>query len=309
MKRKTIEKVIVKKLNEWLATIDDVTLRDDVRENLVLSGGSITSMFLQEDVNDFDVYIQDVKVCERLAQYYCKNEEIEVLNGNLKEEYLKEINPDEMYVETEWGQNMSAEAIMLKSLHPGQIKLKIDGAGIQVKEGHNNDIIPDYDKGEYLPVFFSQNAISLSDDIQIVIRFTGTVEEIHKSYDFVHATNYFTFKDKLVTNVQALECILTKELKYQGSLYPLTSVIRMKKFIARKWTMNAGEVLKMLFQVSELDLRNPIILEEQLIGVDIAYFSMLIEAIRGVDPKKLTPSYMNKLIDKIFNDFDGDENL
>jgi hypothetical protein len=301
MKRKTIERIIVKKLNAWLDTIDDVTLRDDVRENLVLSGGSITSMFLQEDVNDFDIYIQNINVCERLAQYYCKADGIEVLNGNLKDIYLEQLPEDELYVDTEWGQNMSAEAIIIKSLHYGQIKLNITGAGIQ-----SSAVTKEIELKEYHPVFFSQNAISLSNDIQIVIRFTGTVEEIHRSYDFVHATNYYTFKEGLVTNTKALECILTKELKYQGSLYPLTSVIRMKKFIARKWTMNAGEVLKMLYQVSELDLKDPVVLEEQLVGVDIAYFSLLIDAIRNVDPKKLDSSYINKLIDKIFNEFDGD---
>jgi hypothetical protein len=96
----------------------------------------------------------------------------------------------------------------------------------------------------------------------------------------VHATNYFTFEEGLVTNVAALESILTKSLRYQGSLYPLTSVIRMKKFIQRGWTVNAGEILKMLFQVSELDLKNIEVLEEQLIGVDVAYFSLLITVLR-----------------------------
>jgi hypothetical protein len=44
----------------------------------------------------------------------------------------------------------------------------------------------------------------------------------------------------------------------------------MKKFIQRGWTVN-GRNLKMLFQVSELDLKNIEVLEEQ-IGVDVAYF-------------------------------------
>lgn len=297
MKRKTIEKVIVKKLNEWLETIDDVTLRDDVRGNLVLSGGSIASMFLQEDVNDFDIYIQDIKVCERLANYYCKKEGIEVLNGDKKEHYLKDAGLEED------DSDKSFKAVMYKTLRPGQIKLMIEGAGIAVAKKEDESLV-DFVKKPYTPVFFSQNAISLSDQIQIVTRFTGTVEEIHKSYDFIHATNYFTFKDKLVTNVKALECLLTKELRYQGSLYPLTSVIRMKKFIARHWTMNAGEVLKMLYQVSELNLKDPLVLEDQLVGVDIAYFSLLVDAIKNVDPEKLTSEYMNTLIDKIFNDND-----
>jgi hypothetical protein len=91
---------------------------------------------------------------------------------------------------------------------------------------------------KYQVAFFSQNAISLTEDLQIVLRFSGNVTQIHKTFDFVHATNYFTFEEGLVTNVAALESILTKSLRYQGS-YPLTSVIRMKKFIQRGWTVNA----------------------------------------------------------------------
>jgi len=298
MKRKTIERVIRKKLNQWLASIDNEDLRSEVKANIVLSGGSITSMFLQEDVNDYDIYIKDIVVCERLAKYYAVPLGIDVLNGNRKKQYLEHLVPDAHYEETPYGENVSAEAIMYKSLHPGQIKLKLNGGGLLIPE---EDLVKDK---QYQVVFLSQNAISLSDDIQIVIRFTGSVDEIHSSYDFVHATNYFTFDEGLVTNINALECILTKELKYQGSKYPLTSVIRVKKFIARKWTCNAGEMLKMLFQVADLDLQDPVVLEEQLVGVDIAYFSELIKIIRKTEPKKLTHSYLCELIDRVFNNFD-----
>jgi hypothetical protein len=61
-----------------------------------------------------------------------------------------------------------------------------------------------------------------TEDLQIVLRFSGNVTQIHKTFDFVHATNYFTFEEGLVTNV-AVESILTKSLRYQGSyiLLPL----------------------------------------------------------------------------------------
>ena len=266
-------------------------------------------MFLQEDVNDYDIYIIDIKVCERLAIYYAKPLDIDVLNGNKKEKYLEQLPPDEMYENTKFGENVSETAIMYKSLHKGQIKLKIDGGGYAVPyriKGAQKvkGMTPEKELYPYCPIFLSQNAISLSDDIQIVTRFTGSVEEIHSSFDFIHATNYFTMKEGLVTNIGALESILTKELRYQGSKYPLTSIIRVKKFIARKWTCNAGEMLKMMFQVNDLNLKDPIVLEEQLVGVDIAYFSELIKIIRSVDPKKLTHSYLSKLIDKVFNNFE-----
>jgi hypothetical protein len=97
---------------------------------------------------------------------------------------------------------------------------------------------------KYQVAFFSQNAISLTEDLQIVLRFSGNVTQIHKTFDFVHATNYFTFEEGLVTNVAALESILTKSLRYQGSLYPLTSVIREE--IHTTWTVNAGEILNVV---------------------------------------------------------------
>jgi hypothetical protein len=75
----------------------------------------------------------------------------------------------------------------------------------------------------------------------------------------------------------------------------------MKKFIQRGWT-NAGEILKMLFQVSELDLKNIEVLEEQLIGVDVAYFSLL-TVLRDTEGK-LTAHHLSELIDKVFNEYE-----
>src|SRR3546814_939057 len=51
----------------------------------------------------------------------------------------------------------------------------------------------------YRPVFMSTNAITLSDKIQIVLRFYGEADAIHENYDFVHCTNYWTSKDANLT--------------------------------------------------------------------------------------------------------------
>ena len=67
MKVKTINKVIKKKMEDWLSTITDEVLTIEVRENILLSGGSIASMLLKEDINDFDIYIQDHSVLLKLA--------------------------------------------------------------------------------------------------------------------------------------------------------------------------------------------------------------------------------------------------
>jgi 5,10-methenyltetrahydromethanopterin hydrogenase len=77
-------------------------------------------------------------------------------------------------------------------------------------------------------------------------------------------------------------------------------VIRLRKFIGRGWTVNAGQILKMLLQVSELDLTNPIVLEDQLTGVDAAYFCELIAKVKEKDPEKINSAYLIEIIDRMF---------
>jgi hypothetical protein len=198
----------------------------------------------------------------------------------------------------------------MRNLQDDQIKLfiKTGNGGLRVNETMEKE------KLNYTPLFFSPNAISLSNQLQIVIRFFGDAETIHKTFDFIHATNYFTFEEGLVTNKEALESILTKQLKYQGSFYPLTSIIRAKKFLKRNWNINAGELLKIMFQISLLDLQNPDVLDEQLVGIDVVYFERLIIILRSIKEKKkegydelMTPEYFNSIIDKVFNEDDSEE--
>lgn len=305
MQLKTISRIIKTKLNDWLATIEDPELRKLVKDYLLVSGGSITSMLLGDPVNDYDVYLMDANVCKSLALYYAKDfPGTIVLDGRVKQELIDELNTSFDYCKgtVDPIDMNNSYAISLRNLKDNQIKLYFKGAkgGLKVNENVKAEEL------NYTPLYFSPNAISLSNELQIVIRFWGTAEEIHKTFDFVHATNYFTFKDGLVTNLAALESILTKQLRYQGSYYPVTSIIRAKKFIKRGFNISAGELLKIMFQISELNLSNPDVLEEQLIGVDVAYFESIIIALRNKFEEdkdfKLSTEYLNALIDKIFNE-------
>jgi hypothetical protein len=153
----------------------------------------------------------------------------------------------------------------------------------------------------YRPIFMSSNAITLSNHVQIVLRFFGQPDEIHANYDFAHCTNYWTSWDnKLVLRADALECLLTRELRYFGSRYPICSLIRVRKFVARGWTINAGQILKMVFQVGDLNLKDPKVLEDQLTGVDVAYFAELIAKIKANDPEKINSAYLIEIIDRLF---------
>ena len=88
MQVKTINKILKNKIEDWLQSINDVKLRNKVRQNYLISGGSITSLFLDIPVNDYDIYIQDMDVLIELSKYYCPNI---VLDGRLKKLYLENL--------------------------------------------------------------------------------------------------------------------------------------------------------------------------------------------------------------------------
>jgi len=78
-------------------------------------------------------------------------------------------------------------------------------------------------------------------------------------------------------------------------------MIRTRKFLGRGWTINAGQYVKMAWQVSQLDLDNVAVLEDQLVGVDAAYFMQVIALLRQQpDPEKVDGAYLMTVIDKLF---------
>jgi hypothetical protein len=107
-----------------------------------------------------------------------------------------------------------------------------------------------------------------------------------------------------VLNQRALESILNKELFYIGSKYPICSLVRTRKFIKRGWQINAGQYVKMAFQISKLNLEDIYVLEDQLVGVDSIYFLTFIENLKTKQMKDktfvLNKDYLTTVIDKIF---------
>lgn len=310
-KAKTIKAVISKKFGEFLASIEDEAVRSLVQKNTIITGGCIASMLLGEPVNDFDLYFTDKATVKAVADYYVarfhpknkagieaqisvqdednririviKSAGIASEDGTAKPYEYFEGSPDENaagYV----GEVMAT---------PGEIQEAYE---------QTEELALATDEGEpFRPVFMSTNAITLSHRVQLVLRFYGPAEKIHENYDFVHCTNYWTSADNTLTLRQAaLECLLAKELRYVGSKYPVCSIIRLRKFIRRGWAVNAGQVLKICMQISALNLTDPVVLEDQLTGVDSAYFVQVLDRLKEKDPAKIDTAYLIEIIDRMF---------
>ena len=302
MKAKTIKSVLRRKIDAWLNSIEDEDLRKKCEKDAIVTGGCIASMLLGEKVNDFDVYFYNIETVEALAKYYV--------------EKFKEKNPKtpEIYVETlrdvrdEYRVRIvvNSKGIESDSDYPSTdyvSEIYDDPAVIEdLVEDTKENLDVSNEKENYRPVFLSSNAITLSGKIQIILRFYGDPASIHENYDFVHCMNYWlSSTGELVLHPKALQSLLSRTLVYNGSRYPVASIFRVRKFISRGWRINAGQMLKMILQANKLDLNDYAVLEDQLTGVDVAYFAQVLEEV-GKEDGRIDNAYLIEVIDRMFGE-------
>ena len=308
-KRSGIKKELNTKVNEWLDSIKDENVRQIAKDSVIVTGGAIANMLLGEKINDFDLYFRDKESTKAIAEYY-----VNLYNENNKEKLGTAALPSNLIVKEETIEN-------IKGGKEDRVVIWIQSAGVaheesevpyQYFETRPEEETIEYaeslmkeasdDREKYRPVFISQNAISLTSKVQIIVRFYGEPDQIHDNYDFVHAKCYWDHSKQLLhLPADAMEAMLSRTLIYQGSLYPIASIFRTKKFIERGWRITAGQLLKIMWQISEVDLTDINTLREQLTGVDMAYMFQLIEALKTVDKEKMNAVYIAEVIDRIFD--------
>lgn len=84
----------------------------------------------------------------------------------------------------------------------------------------------------------TNNAINLSDKIQLITRFYGIPDKVVDNFDWQHIKSYYTYPDKLSLDSEVYRLIVEKELVYTGSKYPLSSLLRVKKYAKKGWDIS-----------------------------------------------------------------------
>lgn len=331
MQGKNIKKHLHNKIYDWANNVEDEEIKNLILTKTIVTGGAIVSLLQDEEPKDYDVYFTDIESLEKVAKYYINKfiDNAVKSKDNTNQGSIEETLKNKLVVQKcFWDDKQYWHVITEDTKVPenAEIRLRIfirsTGA---ISEEFSNDIeftdyIDDYKeefaklndslkekklKDKYRPTFFTNNAITLSDKIQIVLRFYGNAEKLHESYDFVHTLSYYeTVTNKLEMPARTLEAIINKELYYIGSKYPLCSIIRARKFIKRGWNINAGQFVKMVLQLNEMNLTNLHVFEEQLIGVDSQYFNNVIALIKNKE--KLDTQYLIDLVNTVFDNMEED---
>ncbi len=339
MQKKTINKECARKMDKFLASLPKA-LAAKVRPSIIITGGAIVSMLSGEDINDWDMYISNREVLKELTQHYLdtfnnspmregKGSFSLLDNANKTElaedghltyhQHIIKTDPERLYVFIP-SSGIAAEDDKKAYNAMDSDTLTVNSAGMTSEEAAK---LPEEDekqiefkrkaqeylKKKYRPIFLTGNAITLSNKVQLIIQFHGSPEEIHKNFDFRAVKSYWTYGTGLITSVDILLDINSKRMVYEGSRYPICSMIRTRKYINRQWKISAGEYVKMAFQVGDLDLKDVNVLKDQLVGVDSTYFTWMLNIIeadkkRAEDaykPFDITSTYVCELVDLIFN--------
>lgn len=295
MGRKGIVKYLRAEIDKWLKTIDNEELRREVDNHLIVTGGAIASLLMGEKVNDIDIYFDNVDTCKKLVDHYLAKL-VQPQNGRVGElEARAGTDSVQIYIKSA-GIVASEDGDELEDYR--YFEQEAQGAADEYLSG----VSPLNNRKEYEIAFATSNAITLVGPIQIITRFVGPADEIHKNYDFVHATNYYTKSSGLVLNLEALESLMCRQLRYVGSKFPICSLFRTRKFIKRGFSINAGEMFKIAYDVNKLDLNDHDTMREQLIGVDAAYFHEVLNILKGASAKEIDRTYLFEILDRVFTD-------
>lgn len=251
-------------VDEFMASISEESIQSLFRDESYIGGGAIASLVSDEEPNDLDFYFKTTDACYKVAMYFL---------AKMKAEYDCRVEKVE------------------------------NGLAIRVPHGILRDERVEGKK--YQPLVVTANAISLSDGIQIIIRFAGSTDEIAGNFDFLHTKGIYDYKENaLIIPEDTLEAIQQKRLTYTGSAYPLASMIRSRKFIKREWTINAGQYLKMALDLNKLDLSDPLVLKEQLIGVDLLIFDAFLRALEEKKKGEIDEVSFEEKFDSLFDMID-----
>lgn len=282
-KRKTIINILSAKVEKLIDSITDNEIKQVIRDHGLITGGAISSLIRGEKPNDYDFYFKSKDAAAKVLNYYLANTTLEN-SWHIREDVVTNIRGEE----------------------EERLLLYIKSEGIAELDEEENTTFEKVVGGEHFkPRFFSQNSITLNNKVQIIFRFFGTSAEIHKNFDYVHCMGVYDIRSReLHISQETYEACVTKSLIYNGSLYPYASVMRLRKFLPVGWRISVGQIVKIMYQAASVDISNPKIMAEQLMGVDIVFMRMAIQALQDYARKgsQLDSLTFFQLLDKVFED-------
>jgi len=134
------------------------------------------------------------------------------------------------------------------------------------------------------PAFISDNAITYSKDgltIQSIQSIMGIPMDIIDQFDYTICMSaysckrrYFSFGETFFEDLAGRQLIFNVYARY-----PISSLFRIKKYLARGYKISGVEMVKIALCIHRLNLSDYNILRDQLMGIDVSLLSALMDTL------------------------------
>ena len=107
-------------------------------------------------------------------------------------------------------------------------------------------------KDKYHVKLITENSTNLSDKIQLITKFIGDPMFITQQFDWQHIKSWYSCKEeKLYLTNDVYRLIVEKELIYTGSAYPLSSFLRLKKYLKKGWNVSTATMVHIALDITQ----------------------------------------------------------
>lgn len=280
MRKIDICRHLEEKIEDWFKTIPDSEIKDLIRKKGYIAGGAISSLLLDKEPNDYDVFFESDDSSYRVASYY-----------------LPKYKNDELAVRAQSGFSsvLKCSTVEFKSTKAQLGDLNRFSDEFYAKE--------DPTVARYMPIHVSHFAITLNNKIQVIGARNGDPDHVTKSFDYFHCMNYYSFsKKELVLKKDAIQSILTRELRYnEEAPQPISSLLRMRKLVEAGWSISPGQLLKIALKINSLDIDKYDKLAEELSGTSSSYFDIILAKLKqGWNSNMKQNKRIVSIIDELF---------
>ena len=242
-------------LSHLFTGLKNKTLENLIRKATILSGSSLMTMtrritsHLQydqsDDIKDFDFYFHDKDSLIMAINILLSNFSV---NSESKQFYEQ----------------------------LGSLTLSSNGLGYDIDQLKEHGYLTgNYTANPEWQMIITNNAITIKNDKnnQPDYQFILTVckpnpQEIVNEFDFVHCKGFIRLDTgEVKISPEVHNSMITKRLIFKGGMNPLSALVRMNKFMSRKWRMSRLQMVKLLaFASAKIDFTDMAQLQKLLRG-------------------------------------------
>lgn len=147
----------------------------------------------------------------------------------------------------------------------------------------------------YSPTLITENSVNLTNHIQLVLKFVGFPEEIVENFDWAHIKSYYSLSKGLILTNDIYKLLLEKQLIYTGSEYPLSTLLRLRKYLSKGWKIDTQNLVAIAMDIV-FAFRDDTWVSDDIKLIDV---EKMIEQLNGVDPLTIQKELKKRFGEKL----------